>query len=158
MFINYNDWHIKCKIHHKGKFTPRGNGSGKKHLLWCLTFILCGLGLLVIWSLSLLPLFCLVWTSPYGLFKLPDTNADSDYKPDRYLVPYRKCSHCRDSDLDPYPNSEPQSLGCESVSGNVNKPLCLIYIAGSGLMFLSYREIGIRVWICAMWIVLHTTM
>ena len=35
-----------------------------------------------------------------GVFTLPDTNSDSDFKPEGYIVLYRNCFHCTDSDLD----------------------------------------------------------
>ena len=64
------------------------------------------------------------------------TESDSDSKPDDYIVLCRTCSHCIDSDLNPYPDSDHhlllyQFLGQMSVpglrsmpvSGNVNNPL-----------------------------------
>ena len=74
-----------------------------------------------------------------GLFTLTDTNSgtdsDSTSKPSGYIVLCRTGSHYRDSDSNPYSDSDPQSLqysflgwiavpglGCGTVSGNVNKP------------------------------------
>ena len=39
---------------------------------------------------------------PYGSFTLTETNSDSDSKPNGYSLPCRTCSHCTDSDADPY--------------------------------------------------------
>ena len=80
------------------------------------------------------------WEPCYGLFTLPDTDSgtdsDSDSEHDGYIVLCRTCSHCMDSDSDPYLDWDLQlllypflgqifvsRLGSESVSGNVNKPL-----------------------------------
>ena len=42
----------------------------------------------------------------YGSFTLTemdlDTDSDSDLKPNGYIVLYRTCLHCTDSDSDPY--------------------------------------------------------
>ena len=84
---------------------------------------------------------CKIWDTlkNYGLFTLPDTDSatdsDSDYKPDGNIVLCRTCPRCTDSDLDPEPDWDPQSLlnpflgritvprlGSKSVSCNVNKP------------------------------------
>ena len=50
----------------------------------------------------------------YGLSTLPEkdsgTNADSDSKPDGYIVLCRTCSHCTDLDSDPYLDLNPISL------------------------------------------------
>ena len=48
-------------------------------------------------------------SSCYGSFTLRSTDSgtmgtdsDSDFKPDDYIVLCRTCSHCTDSDSDPY--------------------------------------------------------
>ena len=37
-----------------------------------------------------------------GSFTVPGTDSDSDSKPDGFIALCRTCSHCTDSDLDPY--------------------------------------------------------
>ena len=79
-----------------------------------------------------------------GLILLPDTDRNLDSKPNGYIVLYRNCSHCTDSDLDSDPYLDHRSLlysflgwismrgsGSEPVSGNVNAPLRLITLPDS---------------------------
>ena len=42
-----------------------------------------------------------------GLFTLSDADSDSDSKPDGYIVLYRNCSHCTDSESDSDPDPDP---------------------------------------------------
>ena len=107
----------------------------------------------------------------YGLFTLLDT--DSALKHDGYMVLYRNCSHCTDSDSDPYLDRDPRPLmnlifgwistpGSESKSiyDNVNKPLrpfnvekcpikadCINYCLGSHVasLLLSNVKKGLTV-------------
>ena len=57
---------------------------------------------------------CCYFIPDYGLFILPDTgfgtDSNLDSKPDDYIVLCRICSHCINSDLDPYPDSDLQLL------------------------------------------------
>ena len=61
-----------------------------------------------------------------GLILLPDTDRNLDSKPNGYIVLYRNCSHCTDSDLDSDPYLDHRSL---------------LY---SFLGWISMRGIGIR--------------
>ena len=106
----------------------------------CDSFTTTSISLLYLWmgqaafyyqvSVALLYVIC------NDLFTLSDTDGgtkvNSDFKPDGYIVPCKTCLHCTDTDLDPSPDSDPQSLlpilgmyisvpglRSESVSGNI---------------------------------------
>ena len=102
------------------------------------------------------------WSKFYGLFTLPDTCSvtDSDSKSYSYIVLYRKCSRCMDSDPDSRLESflgriSVPGLGSESMSINVNKPLhrfidnCLLETNSACAVVFAHKKITlINCWSC----------